>query len=87
MDTPQTRPFHETIVDMLGKASPGQAIYLFDLIVETTIPANHDAIIAAIDKCFDFQGGEKYARAVKLVKGTVVAQKQNCGVKKCRTGQ
>lgn len=73
------RPFHETIVDAIERCtspSTGEITRLFELIKETKIPAGHDTIIAAIDRYFDFPGGSKWARDIRLVKESILAQKQ-----------
>ncbi|OGL77119.1 hypothetical protein A3E97_03470 [Candidatus Uhrbacteria bacterium RIFCSPHIGHO2_12_FULL_47_12] len=42
-----TRPFHESIIEVLVFANGSQLTILADLIKRTAIPKNHDAIIAA----------------------------------------
>lgn len=85
MSAPETKPFHETIVDAIrqcSKPTTGEIIRLFEFIKKTTVPANHDAIIAAIDKYFDFPGANKWAREIRLVKEHLLAQKQAAKNKK-----
>lgn len=78
--TTNLRPFHESIVEAIRRCDPspskGEILRLFEMIKETKIPKGHDEIIAVIDKFFDFPGGEKWARHVRLVKESVLAQKQ-----------
>jgi len=73
------RPFHETIVEAIGRCpspSNGEILHLFQLIKDTKIPKGHDEIIAAIDKFFDFPGAGKWAREIREVKESVLGQKQ-----------
>lgn len=75
-----TKPFHETIVDAIGFCNPspsdGEILRLFALIKMTTIPANHDRIIEAINKYFDFPGSGKWAQEIRLVKESLLEQKK-----------
>ena len=74
-----TRPFYETIVDAIRRCpgpSGGEILRLFTLIKETTILWDHDRIIAAIDEYFNFAGGEKWARDIRLVRESILAQKK-----------
>ncbi|MCX6720120.1 MAG: hypothetical protein NTV36_03390, partial [Candidatus Staskawiczbacteria bacterium] len=47
-----TKPFHESIVDVLSTCTPGQLGGLLPLIWQTKIPTNHDKIISAMEKAF-----------------------------------
>lgn len=73
------RPFHETIVVMIGKCNPspsqGEILLLMQLITITKIPHGHNEIIAAIDKYFDFPGASKFAKVIRLTKESLEAQK------------
>jgi len=72
------RPFHETIVEAIGRCpspSTGEILRLFQLIKDTVIPKDHDKIIAAIDKYFDFSGAGKWAREIREVKESILSQK------------
>lgn len=70
------KPFHETIVDAIGRCQKTDEIFrLFYLIEDTKIPRNHDAIIAAIDMFFDFPGSAKYATIIRKIKESILAQK------------
>ena len=72
------RPFHETIVEAIrvcGPASSGRIFILTRLIRDTAIPKGHDQILAAIDEYFDFPGSTKYARDIREVKESLLAQK------------
>src|SRR3989344_9326613 len=72
-----TRPFHETIVWAIMRcASTPEILRLFRLIRETKIPKGHDEIIAEIDRFFDFQGSEKWAREIHEVKESILGQKR-----------
>lgn len=74
-----TRPFHETIVDAIGRCSSpssGEILRLFQLIKDTKIPKGHGEIIAAINRFFNFPGAEKWAREIREVKESLLAQKQ-----------
>lgn len=50
-EAPKRRPFHETIVDAIGRLSsiyyPGDFVQLAELIKGTQIPEGHEAIAAA----------------------------------------
>lgn len=71
-----TRPFDETIVGVIERCRNSEEFFRFArLIEETEIPKNHDAIIAAIDKFFDFPGSTKYAGTVHEIKESILAQK------------
>lgn len=77
--TTTVRPFHETIVEAIrvcGPASSGRIFILTRLIRDTAIPKGHDQILAAIDEYFDFPGSNKYARDIREVKESLLAQKQ-----------
>ncbi|GEM_PF-4358091 len=50
METPTTRPFYETIVEIVHNASYDAAPALLDLIMATTIPEDHDRITDVIIK-------------------------------------
>ncbi len=73
------KPFHETIITAIRNCHPspsdGAIFNLLNLVRETMIPKGHDEIIAAIDKYFDFPGSDKYARDIRLVKESLLAQK------------
>ena len=74
------RPFHETIVLEIRRCNPspseGDIFALLRQIRETKIPANHEAILAAILKYFDFPGATKYAREIRETMDMVLLQKQ-----------
>lgn len=75
----QERPFHETIVNAIQRCSSpssGEILRLFRLITETRIRKNHDQIILAIDKFFDFPGAGKWAREIREVKEAILGQKK-----------
>lgn len=74
---PVTRPFHETIVDAIRRCCSTEEMLLcwFPLIKETTIPAGHDAIIAAIEAFFNFSGASKYGRDIAEVLKSIYGQK------------
>lgn len=74
----EKHPFHETIVEAIGRCgspSTGEILRLFQLIKKTKIPKGHDEIIAAIDKFFDFPGSGKWAHEIMEVKESVLSQK------------
>lgn len=76
---PAVRPFHETIVEAIrtcGPASTGRIFLLTRLIRDTKIPKGHDEILAAIDEFFDFPGSNKYARDLREVRESLLAQKE-----------
>ena len=74
------RPFHETIVEAIRRCDlmkwRREMFFLFQLIKETKIPKGHDEIIAAIDQSFDFPEAEKWPIEKRLVKESLLAQKQ-----------
>ena len=71
------RPFHETIVDAIRNCGTSHAMLfaIFPLIKATKIPAGHDEIIEAIDYFFVFAGAQKFARDIREVKASLLAQK------------
>lgn len=74
----ETKPFHKTIIEAIRQSTltTNEIFHLFDLIKKTTIPENHDAIMAAIDHYFDFPGSQKFARDIRLVKENLLEQKR-----------
>ena len=50
------RPFHETIVDVINRCPKDNLAILLELLVNTEIPANKDAIVNAL----------KIKRAIKI---------------------
>ncbi|MCL5410839.1 MAG: hypothetical protein M1324_03215 [Patescibacteria group bacterium] len=73
------RPFHETIIDAIERCpspSTGEIIRLHRLIIDTVIPENHDAILEALRKYWDFQGSNKWAHEITEVAESLRAQKR-----------
>jgi len=52
----EVKPFHETIVPTIQRASTRELEYLASLIKETKIPKNHDVIISAWSKRCEEKG-------------------------------
>lgn len=72
------RPFHETIVGAIKRCpspSTGEILRLHQLIMETRIPAGHDAILSALAKFWDFPGASKWSCLIREVVESVEAQK------------
>lgn len=75
----KTRPFHETIIEAIGRCpSPrsNQIFNLLELIKETTIPKGHDEIIAAIEEYFNIPNRQAFARDIREVKENLLARKR-----------
>ncbi len=74
------RPFHETIVDAIKRCKPspsaGEILHLHRLIMDTKIPSNHDAILEALRKYWDFPGSSKWGLEIQDVEKSLREQKQ-----------
>lgn len=72
------KPFHETIILAIQNCpgpSTGEIDRLCWLIRNTRIPKNHDAIIKALEKYFNFPGGEKWCRLLRITKEEILSEK------------
>jgi hypothetical protein len=75
--TATLQPFHKTIVQMIDRGySVERTLFIMSMLHETAIPEGHDEIIAALDHYFDFPGAVKYARDIREVKESLLAQKE-----------
>ncbi len=76
----QLRPFDESIVlaieQVHGNGTAQEMIYLMDLIQKTKIPKNHDSVLAALDRYWDFPGATKWAREIRQTRESLIAQQQ-----------
>jgi hypothetical protein len=68
-ETSELRPFHETIVDIIGLAKSGEGLQILEPLIKTTkIPANHDAIAQA------------WMKQLRKLNGRFPVEKDNWGV-------
>ena len=80
----ELKPFHETIVGAIGRASTADAQSLATLIKVTSISENHDAIIAAWKKRTEemYWGGEDLGVPASLLSQKQANEKKFEGTKK-----
>ncbi len=65
MPETKSRPFHETIVDLIRRTGQRDVPLISEFIADNQIPAGHDAIIAAVETNWSFSDCYLFAKRVR----------------------